>query len=323
MELSYKYWCSLSDDELAQRDVAETNLFAAYNLPYAGKLEIADLQKQLDQWAERVDDATRRAIARGAPELRQMPFGQFRILVMVSVLQRSLGVRYNFGFMEGEYDGSDSRNLFIHGLLQGHGGSCVTLPVLYAAIGRRLGYPIKLVQAKEHTFCRWSEPGGERFNIEATSPGFTPRSDEYYLTWPVPITPAELKSGFYLRELTPREELAFFLGQRGNCWFDNLDGWWAAEAYREAYKLTNQGGYHIQWGEAIILHRAMEQIKQQAEINPWSMNLRMPKPKEEWEKQLYPRVQKHLQRILANKKQRLARSAHDNAIQELVPIQTN
>ncbi len=92
---------------------------------------------------------------------------------MVTVLQRDLGLRYNLAFMEGEDDASDSHNLFIHGPLTGRGFTCVTAPVIYAAIGRRLGYPIKLVHAKQHTFCRWDERDGERFNIEATSPGLT------------------------------------------------------------------------------------------------------------------------------------------------------
>jgi hypothetical protein len=80
-------------------------------------------------------------------------------------------VKYNFAFIEGDYDATDSRNLFIHGLLGGHGGSCVTMPVLYAAIGRRLRYPIKLVGAKQHTFCRWDDGAGERFNIEGNVAG--------------------------------------------------------------------------------------------------------------------------------------------------------
>ena len=46
------------------------------------------------------------------------------------------------------------------------------MPILYIAIGRRLGYPLKLVHAHGHDFVRWDEPGGERFNIDATSPGF-------------------------------------------------------------------------------------------------------------------------------------------------------
>ncbi len=37
---------------------------------------------------------------------------------------------------------ADSKDVFIHGLLTGkHYGTCASLPFLYVAIGRRLGYP--------------------------------------------------------------------------------------------------------------------------------------------------------------------------------------
>jgi hypothetical protein len=283
-QLNYEYWCAQSDDELALRDIAEVNLFAAYNLPFAGKLDFASLLGQLDLWAEHVDDVTRRAIARNSPDYRELPFGEFRILAMVSVLQQTLRVRYNLGFMEGEYDATDSRNLFIHGILQGHGGTCVSMPVLYAAIGRRLGYPIKLVLTKQHAFCRWNEPGGERFNFDATSRGFAARQDEYYLSWPEPLTREDIEREKYLQDLTPREELAFFLGQRGHCLSDNLDGWDAAEAYRAAYKLTNHQQYMIHWAKAAVLHRALEQLSLQTTTTPWATDLRMPEPNAEWEK---------------------------------------
>jgi hypothetical protein len=48
--------------------------------------------------------------------------------------------------------------------------------VLWAAVGRRLGYPIKLVTGRwrsgnNHLFARWEERGGVCLNIEITSRG--------------------------------------------------------------------------------------------------------------------------------------------------------
>jgi hypothetical protein len=43
-------------------------------------------------------------------------------------------------------------------------GTCSSMPVLYVTLGRRLGYPVKLVTAKAHLFVRW-EQTGERFNL--------------------------------------------------------------------------------------------------------------------------------------------------------------
>jgi hypothetical protein len=91
---NYGDWCSLSDEELAQRDIAEGNLVAAYNLPYAGKLDILALQNKLDDWADVVDDRTRRAWRKRARgDYAQYNGDQFRILAMITVLQRHLAGR--------------------------------------------------------------------------------------------------------------------------------------------------------------------------------------------------------------------------------------
>jgi len=91
---------------------------------------------------------------------------------------------------------------------------------MYVAIARRLGYPLKLVLAKTHIFARWDD-GQERFNIEGTNPRFNYHPDSYYRKWPHPISDAELKQGWYLKPLTPAEELAVFLQNRAYCLMDN------------------------------------------------------------------------------------------------------
>jgi hypothetical protein len=79
-------------------------------------------------------------------------------------------------------------------------------------------YPLKLVTAKGHRFARWESPDGrERFNIEASNKGLNTFPDEYYKSWPIPMTEADLRSGHYLRSLTMNEEQALFLQTRGLC----------------------------------------------------------------------------------------------------------
>lgn len=316
--MHYESWCALSDEELAARDIAEVNLAAAYGLPFAGELDVALLRRQLDGWAELVDRGTQRAwLQRPRSEYDQFSDNQFRMLALVTILQRNLGIQYNLPFSVGPYDGSDSRNVFIHGLLSGHGGTCVTMPVLYAAIGRRLGYPIKLVGAKEHMFCRWDDPGGERFNIEATAPGFVTSSDEYYHHSPKPLSPTEIERGWYLYSLSPRQELAEFLCQRGNCWLDNLQTFKAVEAYYYAHQMDpNDPGYENQWGQAIILHRAVHEMDRQARINPLSTVVSMPAPREPWEQKMYPLAHEQLNRILGNRRAKRT-AAHDHVFDEL------
>ena len=61
------------------------------------------------------------------------------------------------------------------------------MPVLYIAIGRRLGYPLKLVTTKAHLFIRW-ESATDRFNVEATGRGMNRYDDEHFKHWPFPVT---------------------------------------------------------------------------------------------------------------------------------------
>ena len=154
--MDYGRWCALSDDELRGHDVAEVNLVAASGLPGAELLDLPALIQKLDDWAAIVDYGIRRMWRRcGRGEYREYTPNQYRILVMVTVLQRNLGVLYRAKCVVGNYDARDSRDNFLHGPLTGHGGNCVALPFLYVAVGRRLGFPLFIAQAKEHLFVRW------------------------------------------------------------------------------------------------------------------------------------------------------------------------
>jgi hypothetical protein len=88
--------------------------------------------------------------------------------------------------------------------------------VAYAAVGRRLGYPLKFVTTWRHVFLRWDEPGGERFNVECTSHGFVSHPDFYYLHWPRKMSEEEVRNFGALTSLTPRQELALHIGNRGH-----------------------------------------------------------------------------------------------------------
>src|SRR5439155_18651316 len=95
---------------------------------------------------------------------------------------------------------------------------CASMPVLYVAVGRRLGYPVRLVAAKSHLFVRWeSSDGKERFNVEGTHGGMSSHEDEYYRSFPRQMSEQEWQSGQYLKSMSRAEELAQFLVTRGIC----------------------------------------------------------------------------------------------------------
>jgi hypothetical protein len=118
--------------------------------------------------------------------------------------------------------------------------------VLYVAVGRRLGYPLKLVTTKAHVFARWeSVDGKERFNIEGTNEGLNCFPDDYYRTWPIAMSIAEAERGQYLRSLTAAEELALFLSVRGHC-LETLGRFAEAQlAHAHAHALTPQSPVYL------------------------------------------------------------------------------
>jgi hypothetical protein len=172
----------------------------------------------------------------------------FRVLVMVTVVQRDMGVTYDPGLTRHRPEGGDfpwasSREVFLHGPLSPdrntRHGTCANLPVLFAAIGRSLGYPIYLCLARGHVFCRWHDAvSGERFNIEASGRGLNVYPDEHYTRWPYPIPLEEVSRGNFLRNLDPPEELSTFMLARGQVLEDAgylLD---AITCYAHAHRLA-------------------------------------------------------------------------------------
>jgi hypothetical protein len=90
------------------------------------------------------------------------------------------------------------------------------MPVFYVALGRRLGYPLKLVSAKGHFFLRWDSPT-ERFDMDGTSKGMNKYDDERYKKWPFPISDDDIKADGYLQSMTSAQELSTFLSTRAAC----------------------------------------------------------------------------------------------------------
>jgi hypothetical protein len=150
---------SMSPDDLGKVDLAVMNLLSAKGLPGAESLDIAAVLKKLDEWAAKVKSETDRHLYRVTDpkyaEHHNRSEAHLRAEFIVQCLQEDCGVHYNMERVR-DIDFSKPQDLFIHGMVNSdNGGTCSSMPVLYAAIGRRLGYPIKLVLAKQHVFCRW------------------------------------------------------------------------------------------------------------------------------------------------------------------------
>lgn len=162
---------------------------------------------------------------------------RLRAEFIVQCLQEDCGVHYNMARVN-DPDFRNSQDIFLNGMIgDANGGTCASMPVMYVAIGRRLGYPMKLVSTKEHLFCRWDD-GKEKLNIEgATNGGVSYHEDEHYRKWPHPLTDADMASGVFLTSKSPTDELADFLHHRGMCLDKNGRLVEAREAFAAAHRL--------------------------------------------------------------------------------------
>jgi hypothetical protein len=217
---------ALNNQDLEDTDIALMNLLCAEGLPGAERLSVADSLTLLDQLAQHA----KREIERNRHRFHADPAyfhhseAFYQMLILAVVVYEDFKIRYNPKWITApaEISGpdhffADSRDILLHGLTGPQRmGTCSSMPVLYLALGRRLGYPLKLVTTRQHLFLRWESPT-ERFNLEATGKGMERYDDAHYRQWPFPISEQEIQEQDYLKSLSAQEELSVFLFLRGAC----------------------------------------------------------------------------------------------------------
>ena len=241
----------MTPEQLAKVDLAEMDLLCATGLPGAGNLDVQHCLARLDEWANKVAYETQRHLYRAHDPRYAAHYKHsktwLRAEFLAKVLGEDCGVHYNMERVR-NIDFRNARDLFIHGMINDpNGGTCASMPVLYVAVGRRLGYPLKLVGTKGHLFVRWDD-GKERFNIEVSgNGGVDSYPDDYYRQWPEKLTDAEVKANRYLVSLSPAEELADCLSNRGHCLLDNGRTREALDVYSAAHRLAPQDPKYAGW----------------------------------------------------------------------------
>ena len=231
---------AIPECDLHRCDIARLNLVCALGLPGTESLDIDRCIQTIDKWTNRVEFEIRRHAYRAKDPRFAARYGgslaKLSAEMLSQVLQEDCGVRYNPKRIL-DPDFRNPKDLFIHGMIgDSNGGTCASMPVLYAAVARRLRPPVKLVQANAHLFCRW-DGNGQRFNIECTNQGLIFHSDEYYRKWPLPITDDQIQRGEYLVSLSPAQEVAGFFAARAWCLEDHGRADEAAKAYEIACRL--------------------------------------------------------------------------------------
>lgn len=253
----------LPSDQLHRVDIARMNLLCAARLPSTEGLDIDHALATLDEWAKKVAFETDRHLYRVNDPRYAEHYGhseaQFRAEMLAQVLQEDLGVKYDMTAV-GNFSFADPNVAFIHGMIpeQGQttadtpGGTCASMPVLYVAVGRKLGYPLKLATTDSHIFARWDGTNHanpayrEYFNCETTN-GFARFDDDYYRTWPKPVTNQQVAVNGFLQSLTPAEEMAQFMAARGHHGMDVGQIGFAARCYENAYRYDMRRPCYRSW----------------------------------------------------------------------------
>ena len=260
---------AMTPEQLADVDIALMNLRCAKGLRGAENLDVSAALQMLDRYARHAETETARHLYRyrNNPAEFENSEAWFRLIMLSTVLQQDFGVRYNPQrvtspgiFEANEIFFANSRDVFLHGLTSPPVmGTCSSLPVLFVAVGRRLGYPVHLVSTKCHLFVRWQD-SREYFNVDATSLGLTRYDDDYFKTWPFKISEEEIRRDGYLKSMTPREELACFMSIRGSCLMSMRRFDEAIAAETEAARLAP----HIR-AYQLILQMARQEVERKSD----------------------------------------------------------
>ena len=255
----------LAPADLEKVDIARMNLLCAEDLPGAENLKVDESLATLDSWAQHIKSEIDRNFHHYAddPAYFYNSTNFYKMAMMGVVLYEDYNIHYNPELIESPSDTpppddhffADSNDVLIHGLIGSrHLGTCSSMPVLYIALGRRLGYPLKLVSTRAHLFVRWDSPA-EEFDVDATSKGVSHYDDSVYRQWPFPVSDEEIKEEGYLKSLTPAEELSVFLSIRGMCQTEHGLRGDALASFNLAYR------YEPAWkGNQVLLAQARQRL---------------------------------------------------------------
>ena len=166
-------------------------------------------------------------------------------------------------------EASDPNSLFLHTVMDKKQGYCLSMSVLYLAIGERLGLPLHGVVVPGHFFVRYDD-GRVRFNIETTSKGGNASDDHYIEKFNVPTLNGR---SIYLKNLSKIQTLGCFFNNLGNSYSDvgNMES--ALLAFERAVEINptlsesraNLANIYLKKGQ---IAQAVNEYKAALDINP-------------------------------------------------------
>lgn len=106
--------------------------------------------------------------------------------------------------------GQNLNNAVLSNYMDSRKGNCVSMPILFLILGKRLGLDMSLAMAPKHYFVRYKDnTTGKIFNYETTNGGSINR-DVWYIK-ECGISEVAIQNGIYLKSLTNKETVASML----------------------------------------------------------------------------------------------------------------
>ncbi len=102
--------------------------------------------------------------------------------------------------------GDKPANRLLQHYLTTRRGNCVTMPILFAALGQRIGLTMTLAEAPLHVLVKYTDDDGRIWNLEATSGGGFTR--DLWYRQKLPMSDRAVANGVYLRPLSQAESTA-------------------------------------------------------------------------------------------------------------------
>jgi len=157
----------------------------------------ADSQFVRDE-VDRLEAGVRRILKPGASDAD-------KVMVLRGYLY--LGGEWNdnrpFKYDLNDPKGKSETSRLLHYYLEARLGNCVSMPILHAILGQRLGLDMTIASAPNHVLVIYTDENGKQTNIEATSGGHPSRLAWYKQN--LPLSDLSIQTGAYMRKLNGRE----------------------------------------------------------------------------------------------------------------------
>lgn len=100
-------------------------------------------------------------------------------------------------------EGKSETSRLLHYYLKTRLGNCVSMPILHAILGQRLGLDMTIAAAPNHVFVIYTDKNGKQTNLEATSGGHPSRLVWYKKN--LPLSDRSIQTGAFMRKLNDQE----------------------------------------------------------------------------------------------------------------------